>query len=117
MEKLSTHVLDTMHGGPAVGMAYEFFRVSDGAATLLSAGTTNADGRTDKPLLGAGEVKRGTYRLRFHVSAYFRAKGVQLPEPTFLDWVTLDFGVSEEGGSYHVPLVCSPWTYSTYRGS
>jgi 5-hydroxyisourate hydrolase len=117
MGKLSTHVLDTMHGGPAVGMAYMFYRLVGEAATVIKSGVTNADGRTDAPLLSHDEVKRGHYRLRFHVSAYFRDKGVQMADPPFLDWVTLDFGVSEEGGSYHVPLVCTPWTYSTYRGS
>ncbi len=117
MGKLSTHVLDTMHGSPAAGVAVELFSMQRDAPLLLVKTTTNADGRTDAPLLKDAEVKRGKYRLVFHAGDYFKKRGVALPDPAFVDVVTIDFGIAEEGGSYHVPLVCSPWTYSTYRGS
>ncbi|MCS6997235.1 MAG: hydroxyisourate hydrolase [Casimicrobiaceae bacterium] len=118
MGKLSTHVLDTMHGGPAAGVAIELYAIDEsGAARLITRATTNADGRTDAPLLKDDAVRRGRYRLVFHVGEYFRARGVALPEPPFIDRVTVEFGIAEDGGSYHVPLVCSPWAYSTYRGS
>jgi 5-hydroxyisourate hydrolase len=117
MGKLSTHVLDTMHGGPAEGVAIELYSMNESAPRLLLKVTTNADGRTDAPLLKDAEVKRGKYRLVFHAGDYFKKRGVALPDPEFVDVVTIDFGIAEEGGSYHVPLVCSPWTYSTYRGS
>jgi 5-hydroxyisourate hydrolase len=117
MGKLSTHVLDTMHGGPAGGVAIELYSMDGASPRLLTSVTTNADGRTDAPLLKDAEVKRGKYRLVFHAGEYFRKRGTTLPDPPFVDVVTIDFGIAEEGGSYHVPLVCSPWTYSTYRGS
>ncbi|TAG06189.1 MAG: hydroxyisourate hydrolase [Burkholderiales bacterium] len=117
MGKLSTHVLDTMHGGPAGGVAIELYSMNDTAPSLILKTATNADGRTDAPLLKDLDVKRGKYRLVFHAGDYFRAKKVALPDPPFVDVVTIDFGIAEDGGSYHVPLVCSPWTYSTYRGS
>jgi 5-hydroxyisourate hydrolase len=117
MGKLSTHVLDTAHGKPAAGMAYVFYAVNGAALTEISHGRTNADGRADAPLLAGDAVKRGTYRLSFAVAEYFRAQAVQLPDPPFIDVVNVDFGISQDGGSYHVPLVCSPWSYSTYRGS
>jgi 5-hydroxyisourate hydrolase len=117
MGKLSTHVLDTMHGSPAAGVAIELYSMDGAAPRLLVNATTNADGRTDAPLLKDVEVKRGKYRLVFHAGDYFRKRGVAMPDPSFVDVVTIDFGIAEEGGSYHVPLVCSPWTYSTYRGS
>ena len=116
MAKLSTHILDTVHGGPAANVAFELFAM-DPAPRLLLAAHTNADGRTDAPLLKDADVKRGRYRLVFHIGDYFRARGMQLPDPAFLDVVNIDFGIAEDGGSYHVPLVCSPWTFSTYRGS
>lgn len=117
MAKLSTHVLDTMHGGPAEGVAIELYSMHLPTPTLILKTQTNADGRTDAPLLKGAEVKRGKYRLVFHAGDYFRARGTALPDPSFIDVVTIDFGIAEDGGSYHVPLVCSPWTYSTYRGS
>jgi 5-hydroxyisourate hydrolase len=116
MGKLSTHVLDTMHGCPASGVAIELYDMND-AALLIASAHTNIDGRTDAPLLKDADVKRGKYRLVFHMGDYFRARRVALPDPPFVDVVTIDFGIAENGGSYHVPLVCSPWTYSTYRGS
>ena len=116
MAKLSTHILDTVHGAPAAGVLVELFRLDGAAAQLIVAMRTNADGRTDKPLLEGDAVKHGLYRLVFHIGDHFRTKGLQLAEPPFIDVVPVEFGL-EEGGSYHVPLVCSPWTYSTYRGS
>ena len=117
MAKLSTHVLDTLHGRPAAGVRVELHSVGSGGTTLIATTRTNADGRTDKPLLEGDAVRRGRYRLVFHVGDYFRAAGVALPDPPFVDVVPVDFGIAEDGGSYHVPLVCTPWTYSTYRGS
>jgi 5-hydroxyisourate hydrolase len=115
---LSTHVLDTMHGCPAAGMRVELYTLRGAAATLVKKLVLNADGRTpDGPLYKDGELNNGTYRLVFDVAAYFKAKGAQLPEPNFLDRVTLDFGVADAGQHYHVPLLVSPWAYSTYRGS
>lgn len=117
MAKLSTHVLDTMHGCPAAGVALELFVIEAAGPRRLVTAITNADGRTDAPLLSGDAVKKGRYRLVFKAGDYFRARGVKLPEFPFVDVVTVDFGLGEDGGSYHVPLVCTPWTYSTYRGS
>ena len=115
---LSTHVLDTMHGAPAAGMAVELHAVRDGQPALLRRLVLNADGRSPNgPLLKDGELQAGTYRLVFDVGAYFRARGVELPEPPFLDRVQLDFGIARPAEHYHVPLLVSPWSYSTYRGS
>jgi 5-hydroxyisourate hydrolase len=115
---LSTHVLDTMHGTPASGMAVALYRTTGGAPELVKQLVLNADGRNpDGPLFDNATLRRGTYRLTFEVAGYFRGKGVQLPEPPFLDQVSLDFGVADEKAHYHVPLLCSPWSYSTYRGS
>ena len=118
MGHLSTHVLDTAHGCPAAGMAVALERVSaDGDAVLLKRVTLNADGRADAPLLAADEMAPGRYRLSFAVADYFRARGVALPEPPFLDVVRLDFGIADAAGHYHVPLLVSPWSHATYRGS
>ena len=115
---LSTHVLDTMHGCPAGGMAVQFFTVSSGVATLVQQFNLNADGRNPNgPLLDNTTLKVGQYRLTFDVKGYFAARGVPLPEPSFLDQVSLDFGVADVTAHYHVPLLVSPWSYSTYRGS
>ena len=116
MGKLSTHILDTVHGGPAANVLIELYSMGPSPKLLVTV-RTNADGRTDAPLLKDADVKRGRYRLVFHVGEHFRRKGVPLPDPPFVDVVPIDFGIAEDGGSYHVPLVCSPWTYSTYRGS
>ena len=117
MAKLSTHVLDTLHGRPAAGVRIELHSIGERGTTLIAEARTNADGRTDKPLLEGNAVRRGRYRLVFHVGDYFRAAGVTLPDPPFVDVVPIDFGIAEDGGSYHVPLVCTPFAYSTYRGS
>jgi len=115
---LSTHVLDTMHGTPAAGMAVTLFTTQDGRPAVLKSLTLNADGRNpDGPLIETAAFQAGTYRLVFDVSAYFRMRGVVLPEPNFLNLVTLDFGVADPTQHYHVPLLVSPWSYSTYRGS
>ena len=115
---LSTHVLDTMNGCPAVGMQVALYTTQGEATTLVKTFTLNADGRNpDGPLYDNASLRKGTYRLVFDVSGYFKAKGVQLPEPNFLNRVALDFGVAHEDQHYHVPLLVSPWSYSTYRGS
>jgi 5-hydroxyisourate hydrolase len=118
MGHLSTHVLDTMNGRPAAGMKVSLLRLdAQGTATLLKSLVLNQDGRTDAALLDAQAMAVGRYRLLFEVAAYFRSQGVALPEPPFIDVVPLDFGIADAAGHYHVPLLASPWTYSTYRGS
>jgi 5-hydroxyisourate hydrolase len=118
---LSTHVLDTMHGTPAAGMAVSLYTTAPSAGTppvLVKSFVLNADGRNPDGLLyDSATLKAGTYRLVFGVAAYFRARQVALPEPPFLDEVSLDFGVADPSQHYHVPLLVSPWSHSTYRGS
>lgn len=115
---LSTHVLDTMHGTPAAGMSVELYATTGGTASLVRRFVLNADGRNpDGPLFDNASLRQGTYRLLFDVAAYFRGRGVQLPDPPFLDRVALDFGIAHVDQHYHVPLLVSPWSYSTYRGS
>jgi 5-hydroxyisourate hydrolase len=111
MSTLSTHVLDTMHGRPAAGVAVAL----SGPNGETKRGITNADGRC--PELSQDALAPGRYALRFAVANYFRAQGITLPDPPFLDEVTVEFGVAAEGGHYHVPLLVSPYAYSTYRGS
>lgn len=113
MSGLTTHVLDTMHGRPAAGVALRLSR--DGE--VLAAVITNADGRCDQPLLSGAALVAGRYRLEFDVGEYYRDLGVDLPEPAFLDVVVIDFGVADAASHYHVPLLVSPYGYSTYRGS
>ena len=117
MGKLTTHVLDTMNGCPAAGMRVRLCRIYGGAATLVKELALDHDGRADAPLLEGAAFVLGSYRLMFDVAAYFRARGVALPEPPFLDVVPLDFGLADASAHYHVPLLASPWAYSTYRGS
>ena len=117
MGHLSTHVLDTAHGCPAVGMAVTLQRVEAAGPVTLKQVVLNADGRAAGPLLTAVEMAPGRYRLLFAVAPYFRARGVVLPEPPFIDVVQLDFGIADASSAYHVPLLVSPWSYSTYRGS
>lgn len=118
MGHLSTHVLDTMHGCPAAGMAVELQRIDAAGAQTLRSFTLNDDGRhPGGPLLDAATMAKGRYRLVFDVAGYFRGRGIALPEPPFLDRVQLDFGIADAAGHYHVPLLASPWSYSTYRGS
>jgi 5-hydroxyisourate hydrolase len=116
---LSTHVLDTMHGCPAAGMAVALFATPPtGAQQEIKRFTLNTDGRNpDGLLLDNASLKVGTYRLVFDVAAYFKKCGVSLPEPNFLNLVSLDFGIAHPDQHYHVPLLVSPWSYSTYRGS
>jgi 5-hydroxyisourate hydrolase len=111
MSTLSTHVLDTMHGRPGAGMAVAL----SGPDGEIARGTTNADGRCPDLLQSA--LAPGRYTIRFSVADYFRELGVELSDPPFLDQVSVDFGVTADGGHYHVPLLVSPYAYSTYRGS
>lgn len=117
MGRLTTHVLDTAHGTPAAGVRIELARLVDGAWQPVKATTTNADGRTDEPLLAGGAFATGVYRLEFCIGDYFRGRGVSLPEPAFVDRVPVQFGIADPDGHYHVPLLASPWSYATYRGS
>jgi 5-hydroxyisourate hydrolase len=118
MGRLTTHVLDTANGCPAAGMRVSLHRIgADGGATLLKSLALNADGRVDAALLEGDDFQAGRYRLVFAVAAYFRGRGVPLQEPPFLDEVPLDFGLAAGEQHYHVPLLASPWAYSTYRGS
>ncbi len=117
MGHLSTHVLDTANGCAAAGMAATLQRIEAAGPVTLCRITLNHDGRSDGPLLDAAAMAIGRYRLRFEVAPYFRARGTVLPDPPFIDTVTLDFGIADAAGHYHVPLLVSPWSYSTYRGS
>lgn len=118
MGHLSTHVLDTMNGCPAAGMRVQLQRLDGDRTVTLKTFVLNADGRNDGgALLDAQSMAVGRYRLVFSVAPYFRALGVQLPEPAFIDEVPLDFGIADAAGRYHVPLLVSPWSYATYRGS
>lgn len=112
---LTTHVLDTARGIPAAGMRVELWRL-DGAPQRLRDILTNDDGRADAPLLSAADFVPGRYELRFHVGAYFAAAGLA-PDPLYLDVVAVAVGLAAGQGHYHVPLLCSPWSYATYRGS
>lgn len=114
---LSTHVLDTMHGQPATGMTVSLYKIHQDTPRLIERYTLNKEGRTDRPLIADGELTVGKYQLVFHVADYFRTKNVTLPDPPFLDKITLDFGIADIHQHYHVPLLTTPWTYSTYRGS
>ncbi len=117
MGHLSTHVLDTANGCPAAGMKAVLQRLDATGAVTLKAMTLNDDGRAEGPLLSADEMAVGRYRLLFEVAPYFRARGAMLPEPPFIDTVQLDFGIADRESHYHVPLLVSPFSYSTYRGS
>jgi 5-hydroxyisourate hydrolase len=118
MGHLSTHVLDLMHGCPAAGMQVTLQAIDGAGARTLKTLRLNADGRSEGgPLLDAASMAVGRYRLVFSVAAYFRERGVALPEPAFIDEVPIEFGIADAGGHYHVPLLTSPWAYSTYRGS
>lgn len=115
---LSTHVLDTMHGAPAAGMEVTLYEIKAGNAREVKRFHLNRDGRNPDGLLYDDQsLRAGTYRLSFGVADYFRAHGVALPDPPFLDEVSIDFGIAHAEQHYHVPLLVSPWSYSTYRGS
>lgn len=120
MGRLTTHVLDTSQGKPGAGIRVELYILNegkDGARRLLRDIQTNHDGRADKPLLEGGEFSAGEYELVFHAGDYFAAQGVDLPKPRFVDRVVLRFGIADASQHYHVPLLVSPWSFSTYRGS
>ncbi len=117
MGKLTTHVLDTAHGRPAAGLRIELWRLNGDQRLALRDLYTGAEGRTGEPLLDGAGFQRGEYELVFHAGDYFAAAGVALPEPRFLDRIVLRFGVADVAAHYHVPLLVSPWSYSTYRGS
>jgi 5-hydroxyisourate hydrolase len=117
MGKLSTHVLDTAQGKPGAGVKLELYALEGGQRSLLKQDATNNDGRCNTPLLEGEQLKAGQYELVFAAGDYFAAQGVQLPSPRFIDRVTIAFGVADPGQNYHVPLVVTPWSYSTYRGS
>ena len=115
--RLSTHVLDTANGCPAQGMQIELWSFDSANAKLLKTVRTNSDGRTDEPLLTAGEFRIGQYELVFYVGDYFAGKGQLSSRLRFLDRVPVRFGIADTAAVYHVPLLVSPWAYSTYRGS
>jgi len=116
MSRLSTHVLDTAHGRPGAGMGFALYRLEGETREKLAEGVTTQDGRAPGGLLEETSYRPGRYQLVYQVAAYFRAQGVSLPEPPFLDEVTLSFGLGQEA-HYHVPLLVSPFGYTTYRGS
>jgi 5-hydroxyisourate hydrolase len=117
MARLSTHVLDTSRGTPANGVKIELHRVKGGERLHVATMITNADGRTDSPMLSGERLETGVYELTFHAGDYLRSSGAKLSDPAFLDAVVVRFGVAEFDGNYHVPLLLSPYGYSTYRGS
>ncbi len=116
MGRLTTHVLDTASGNPAAGIRIELFKL-DGVPIHLKSSTTNADGRCDGALLEGAAFLHGCYELRFHAGDYLRKQGAALPEPAFLDVIPIRFGIADASRHYHVPLLLSPYGYSTYRGS
>jgi 5-hydroxyisourate hydrolase len=117
MARLSTHVLDTSRGAPAGGITVELHAVREAGRHHVTTVTTNRDGRTESPLLSGERIQTGVYELTFHAGEYFRANGAILNEPAFLDLVVIRFGIADSQGSYHVPLLLSPYGYTTYRGS
>lgn len=117
MGKLSTHVLDTTQGKPGAGVQIALYAVDAGARTLVKTAVTNADGRCSAPLLEGDAMVAGKYELVFAAGDYFAAQGVAMPAPRFIDEVTIAFGIAHVDENYHVPLVVTPWSYSTYRGS
>ena len=116
MGRLTTHVLDTAHGRPGAGMRIDLY-AADARRRLIASVTTNDDGRCDQPLLEGSAFRAGAYELVFHAGAYFKSRGLALPEPPFLDQVPVRFAVATPEQHYHVPLLVSPWSYTTYRGS
>ncbi len=115
MGRLTTHILDTSNGGPAPGVGIRLYAVGT-SRELVASATTNEDGRTPQPLLDRELMRSGTYELEFDIGDYFRARGTALADPAFLDTVVIRFAVNGDD-DYHVPLLTSPWSYSTYRGS
>jgi 5-hydroxyisourate hydrolase len=115
--RLTTHVLDTMSGQPGAGLEVELFRLEGERRERVCGVTTNDDGRAPAPLLAGDAMRVGVYELLFHVGGYFAGRGVRLSQPAFLDVVPVRFGIADAGRHYHVPLLISPFGYSTYRGS
>jgi 5-hydroxyisourate hydrolase len=117
MAGLTAHVLDTSRGTPAAGMTIDLYRLQEGERIHITRTVTDSDGRSVQPLLSAEEIEIGVYELAFQAGEYFRALGIALPKPPFLDEIVIRFGVADAAVSYHVPLLLSPFGYSTYRGS
>jgi 5-hydroxyisourate hydrolase len=117
MGKLSTHVLDTAHGQPAADVRIELWKLRADGEHLIKTVRTNADGRTDAPLLDSTSIQAGSYELLFFIGEYFAARGLVQSDPRFLDIIPIRFGIADASANYHVPLLVSPWSYSTYRGS
>lgn len=115
--RLTTHVLDAALGRPAAGMTIDLYRIDGEERTLVKTVVTNADGRVDGPVLGGAEIARGTFELMFHAGDYLKASGTEVSDPPFLDLIPLRFGIADAAAHYHVPLLLSPYSYSTYRGS
>ena len=116
MGRLTTHILDTARGCPAAGVDVALYAVGAGRR-MLKQDVTNADGRLDTPILEASDFKPGVFELVFYAGAYFRSCKLDLPDPPFIDEVVIRFGIADADSHYHVPLLVSPWAYSTYRGS
>ena len=117
MGGISMHVLDLTAGRPAAGMRVAFSMLQADTWVRLATLTTNADGRSDQPLLTPDTMRTGRYELAFGVADYFRAAGAAIPDPPFLDEVVVRFGIADRSAHYHVPLLCTPWSYTTYRGN
>jgi len=117
MGQLTTHVIDIAHGKPAEGMRVDLAMIEPGGPRHIASAHTNRSGRTDAPLLADDAMRPGIYELTFHVADYFRGRNDALADPPFLDRVPLRFGIADAASSCHVPLLCSAWSYSTYRGS
>jgi 5-hydroxyisourate hydrolase len=115
--RLSTHVLDTTLGRPAAGVRIDLSGFASSAWTSLKSTTTNADGRTDEPLLAGADFVASAYRIEFHVGDYFRKSGAKLSAPAFFDVIPIQIVIADVSLHYHVPLLCTPWSYTTYRGS
>ena len=114
---LTTHILDTARGCPAAGVVIWLYRVTGNSHKKIAEGVTNADGRTEGPILSGKAFTAGGYELVFHAGDYLRAAGIAGPEPLFLDQIPIRFGITDASAHYHVPLLLSPYGYSTYRGS
>jgi 5-hydroxyisourate hydrolase len=117
MSRLTTHVLDTARGTPAAGIVIDLHVLEGGARRLITAAVTDADGRSTPPLLSGDRIPTGIYELTFHVAAYFARAGVPLTDPPFLGDVIIRVGIADAAGQYHIPLLLSPYGYTTYRGS
>lgn len=117
MKGLTTHILDLTHGRPASQVKIELFELEGMERRLLNSAQTNSDGRLDAPLLSLDEMRKGEYELLFYIGDYFKEKGLQLPEPAFMEKVSVRIGLDPLASHYHVPLLVSPWGYQVYRGS